>query len=321
MGKSLKISKFMDKYSKRDKSRFLFCYLFVLFPVCQFAIFFIYINFNSILLAFQDSKGAFTMQNFFDVFKAIKGVDNYGLSIGTSLKHSIVLWLWTKIIIFPISIVSTYVLFKRIRFHYFFRVVFAIPGVIGAVIWTSVLKYMVSYDGPVLMLMNSMGIEMSTLVQREGLLGAAETAFPTMVTFTVLSIVGGDVVLTGAFTRVPNEIFESARLDGAGFWTECVKIAIPCVGPTISTILTFALCSVFVADCNVYLYTNGSGEPDASTMGFYFLMLQYRVSTTAAGQQLYNYPAAVGVVVSAITLPFVFFGRWLLDKIFEPVDF
>jgi len=310
----------IKKYGRLDKARFPFIYLCILFPVCQFVVFFVFININSILLAFKNFDGAFSFENIIQVFRGVAdNKDPNGFAIRTALGHSVILWLWSKIVIYPVAVVSTYVLFKRVRWHYFFRVVFSVPSVIGAVIWTTVLRNVSGGAGPIVTLFTNMGINLPNNVLVNGFLKDSGTAFPTLIVFTVVALVGGDVVLTGAFSRVPGEIFESARIDGAGFWRECFQIAIPCVGPTISTILTFALCSFFVADCNVYLYTQGAGGFNTETMGFYFLKLQYDLSL--ANPKRYNYPAAVGVSVSLISVPVVLLGRRLLDKIFQPVEF
>ncbi len=317
----------VPRYSKLDKSRFLFCYLCVLFPVVQFLVFYVYINFNSIALAFQDDSGKFTFETFGTVFKALGG-DSPSVAIGigklgTALKNSSILWFFSKLFVFPISLVSTYILFKRVPGHYAFRLIFMIPAIIGATIWIATLKDISKETGIVVKILDKIGFKVyeDPNIYAGGLLKSPNTAFTTMICYTVFGIVGGDVVLTGALSRVPGEIFESAKIDGAGFWRECVQIAIPCVGPTIATILTFSLCSVFVADCNAFIFTDGeAGNVGAETMGFYFLKLQENVAgdPTKAG---YTYPAAVGMVITMITVPFVLFGRWLLDKLFPPVEF
>lgn len=308
-------------YSKLDRSRFPFIYLCILFPVCQFLVFFVFVNINSILLAFQTDDGAFTLNNFNYVWKAIEGTYQPAAgagAIGTAIKHSVILWLWSKLLIYPVSLVSTYILFKKIKGHYAFRVIFTLPAVIGATIWISTLQGVADYNGILVKICTKLGIPLSNNILSSGFIFNPDTSFTTMVAFTVIGVVGGDVVLTGAFSRVPAEIFESARIDGAGFWRECVQIAIPCVGSTISTILTFALCSFFVADCNAFLFTRGAaGSYNAETMGFYFLQLQLVAKQT----QTYTFPAAVGLVVSLITVPFVLFGRWALDKLFPPTEF
>lgn len=303
-------------YSKFEKRNFLFVYLLIALPVVQFAVCWIYVNLSSIVLTFKATDGSFTFNNIKQVFAAFKGVDRYGLVLGESLLRSLTIWFVSHLLVFPISIITTYILQRRILGHYFWRLCYIIPGLMGSVIWITLMKYIIAYDGIVVSALTKMGVKLPEMVLRNGLLGAESTAFKTVMIIGVLqNLVGNNAVLTGAFARIPEEIYESAKLDGAGFWTECFRIAIPCIWSTIATLTTFALCSVFTADCGVFLYSNGTGEPGMSTVGFHLYLIQYRISLTGAGRASFGYPAALGFVLTCLTLPIVFGGKWLLERV------
>ncbi len=300
---------------------FGFCYALVAIPVIHFLVFWLYVNASSIALAFQDAKGAFTFNNFQTVWDGFVDKDMFGISLKDSLFRSMILWLCGELICFPISIITTYVLAKKIPGHYIFRICYLIPGLIGAIIWTSIVRFMFQYDGPLVALFENLGADLPIGVINNGFFGSEETAFGALLSVRILmGLVGQNAVMTGAFSRVPNELFESARLDGAGFWKECFGIAIPCIWSTLSTLLTFALCSVFTADYNVYLYTDGTGGPGGSmsTIGYQLYNLTYRLSAGTSSN--YGYPAALGVALTLITLPVVLIGRRLLDKVQENVE-
>ena len=307
-------------YSGLERRDFLFAYLLVLFPVVQFLIFWFYVNASSIALAFQDNTGAFTFANFEMVFKGFIDKDMLGVNLGKSLLRSFILWIVGEGLIFPISLVTTYVLTKKIAGHYVFRVIYYIPGLMGSIIWTLLIKEMVSYSGPITKLLVSLGTELPTGALKNGLLRHEDTAFITLLTVrSIMGIVGNNAVLTGAYTRVPDELFESAELDGAGFFTQLFQIAIPCIWSTICTLLTFALCSIFTCDYNVWLFTDGTGGYETSTIGFQLFNLTYRLST-GQGSTGYGYPAALGVVLTVMTLPIVLVGKDLLEKASENVE-
>lgn len=309
------------KYSAYQKKEFPFVYLLIAFPVLQFLVFWLYVNASSIGMAFTTAQGAFTLDNFKNVWEGLTGVDIYGFSLSKVLLRSFVLWVIVNLGVFPISVCTTYVLFRRVKGHYFFRVCFLLPGLVGAVIWTTVVKYMVAYDGPVLEALKAMGVRFSPEVVRNGLFGSAKTAFPTVVAVSVFTgIVGGNAVLTGAFARVPGEIYEVGKLEGLGFWREFFTVCVPCIWPTVSMLFTFSLCTVFTADANTFLYSSGTGEPGMGTMGFYLYYLVLRISN-AGVTTAYNYPAAIGFALTVITLPVVLFGRKLLEKAIEPVEY
>lgn len=314
------------KYSKAEKKRFPFVYALIAFPVLQFFVFWFCVNISSIGYAFLDSKEHFTFQNFIDVFNAFGTVGYYDIHIGKALLKSLILWTISTFVTFPISIITTYVLFRRIRGHYIFRMCYIIPGLMGTVVFVMLIRYMVQWDGPITQIVEKI-IEifklkpLPELARRNGLLGSEETAFPTLVIiYFILGIVGNNAVITGAFSRIPIEIFESAEMDGAGFWTICFKIAIPCIWPTITMLLTFSLCSIFTADCNAFLYTDGTGRFGLQTIGYALYAMTYQISVNGSPEYFaYGYPAALGLVLTLMTLPIVLFGKKILDKLSDNV--
>lgn len=315
------IKNFKYHYSKFEKKDFPFIYLLIALPVLQFAVFWIYVNISSIWLTFQNPNGELTLANIKAVFSAFKNVDRYGLDLSLSLKNSLKLWAIGFFLGFPLSVITTYVLQRRIIGHYVWRICYVLPGLLGSVIWVNLVKYMFTYDGIVVKLLINMGVELPDKVYLSGLLGAKETAMTSVIILNfIMSLAGNNVVLTGAFSRIPEEIYESAALDGAGFWTECFKIGIPCVWSTIAMLLTFKLTGIFTADNGVFLYTNGTGEPGMSTVGFHLYFMQYKISLTGAGRASFGYPAALGFVLTMMTLPIVLIGRRLLEKAQEAVE-
>lgn len=308
-----------NKYSRFERKSFPFVYLMIAFPVLQFAVFWVGVNFSSIGLAFQDTAGSFTFNNIKNVLTGFWGTAMGGYDLLLSLKNSFTIWSVSNLICFPLSIITTYVLYKRILGHYVLRICFIIPSLMGVVMWTSLVKFMVQYNGIVVNALKGLNIKLPDEVLENGLFASRETAFKTILALNVImGFVGNNAVLTGAFSRVPEELYESAELDGAGFWTICFKIAIPCVWSTISMLMIFALCSIFTADANIWLYTQGTGEPGMSTIGFVLYNMTYVISLNGGGS--YGFPAALGLILTLITMPIVLFGRKLLAKIQETVE-
>ena len=310
-----------NKYSRFEKRDFWFVYLLIAFPILQFCIFWVYVNASSILMSFQTATGEWTLLNFKAVFSALNKLDTYGLNFGESLKNSVTLWIINHLICFPITVVTTYILQRKIWGHYVWRVCYIIPSLMGSVVWTSLVKFMVAYDGMIVQSLVALGVELPEMVLRNGLFAAEETAFTSLVLIVmVMGFVGNNAVLTGAYSRIPDEIFESAKLDGAGFWREFISIAVPCVWPTLSTLMTFGLCSLFTSDASVYLYSNGTGKPGMSTVGFHLYAITVKISESSPNSRAYGYPAALGFVLTLMTLPVVLIGRWVLEKVQDSVE-
>ena len=311
-------------YSKFDKKNFPFVYCLILLPILQFAIFWIYVHIDSFALAFQaKGTGEFTLRNFqivFNNFFHSQDVDN---NIGLMMGRSLILWSISNFLAFPIALASTYVLYKRIFGHYAFRVIFSISGIVGAVVWVTMLKLLFNSSGNkivIYILENWFKVQLPVKAANDGLFQCVETAFPTLCAITFIhGIAGGSVIITGAYAKIPPELMEAAKLDGLDFWGSFFHVALPCSWPTISTLLTISLCSILVADGNVYLYTNGSGGYGMNTMGFYLHYLTVKISNNPTNAD-YGYPAAVGIVVSLISVPVVLLGRRIITKVIPTVE-
>ena len=154
------IDNIKKNYSRLERRDFLFAYLIVLFPVAQFLVFWFYVNVSSIGLAFRDGMGNLTVANFEMVWRGFVDKDMLGINLLDSLGRSFTLWIIGEGILFPITLITTYVLTKKIAGHYVFRIIYYVPGLMGSIIWTLLIKEMVGYSGPITKLLLSLGTEL-----------------------------------------------------------------------------------------------------------------------------------------------------------------
>jgi multiple sugar transport system permease protein len=307
-------------YSEFEKRDFFFAYLLCLIPVAHFCVFWLYTNFSSITLAFTDRHGNLTTSYLESVIESLLNgkIGNNGFVMAQSLKRSLFLWFFSNLVCYPLGLMTVYVLTCKIRGHFVYRISEILPSLLGSVIWSIVMQLMLTYNGPVVSLLQNMNIELPKTILRNGLLAEASTAFPSLVVIMFMgSIVSNSPIMTGAFSRIGDELLESAELDGAGFWRQFITIAIPAVWPTITTTMVFKLTGFFTADCGVFLYTNGTGQPDCSTIGFEMFYMQNQL---AEGGGSYGYPSAFGLVLTFITFPICIFGRWGLERLCDTIE-
>ena len=171
-------------YSRREKKDVIFALCLLAFPIIQFIVFYLFVNLNTAILAFQDIKGDFTLANFERLFKLLSEKGSNSLSM--SLARSLITFSVGTFITFPVSIFITYALFKKIPGEMFFRITFFLPSLLGQVIMTTMYRYIVDATGPVLKLVQMLNINVDAHVLRDGLLGNIKTAFPTILVFGFL---------------------------------------------------------------------------------------------------------------------------------------
>lgn len=315
-----KRKKLLSGYSADDKRKFPFVYLMLLFPVAQMLVFWFYVNVSGIAMSFQDAEGNWSFDSFRRVINGVaSGSDVNGFNVLSMLWKSVFIWFQSNIVSWILSLVITYILAKHMIGSKFFRVVYMIPGLLGSVLTVAIFKNLYDYNGIITELVKKLGIKLPSSVMRDGLLASEKTAFITIqLQGFIWGLAGGNLIITGAYMRIPDEIFESATLEGCGFFRECFQIAIPCVWPTLSTMMIFSLCSIFTADSSFYLYSSGTGGRGLNSIGFYLYYMNVEI---ARGSTDYAYPSAFGLLITLITVPVVLFGTWLLNKIQDDVDF
>lgn len=291
-------------------------------PFLFFLVFWVYVNFSSVVIAFQDDFGKFTFQNFSDVFNAFGDKDMYGWNLGAILWRTVRLWFYVNLLCVLPSLFSTYVLYKKIPGHYVFRVIFMIPTVLAGIVWAMIMKNMVSVGGPILLLAEAFGIEIPYEISVTGsLLASSQTAYITIVIINLIPhIIGFNMIISGAYARIPQELFEVGKLEGVNFVREFFAVSMPMVWPTIVVAMISNLSTIFTLEGNVFLYTMGNYE--TGTMGFYIYYLTYKIAGTAdTGFVSYGYPAAIGLTITCFTIPVVLFGKYVLEKMVETVEY
>ena len=310
---------FRRNYNIEDRKAHLFCYCMIFLPFLSFLVFWLYTNIDSILLGFQDAHGNFTLEHFEAFFKAFKGMDHRGYNITEMLLRSLCVWALARLMFIP-SILSTYILFKKLPGHFIFRTIFMVPGILSGIVWTLVMKNLVGVGGPVLVIAEKLGVEIPLEIQMKGLLGSTETAFITLNIINCLpAFFAFNFVISGAFSRIPEELFEVGKLEGVGFVKEFFAVSIPLIWGTLVISIMGWFATIFTADNGAFLYT--SGEYDTATMGYYFFILKKEISDSAGAETLYGYPSAVGFAVTVVTVPIVLISRHFLEKLYTDVAY
>lgn len=321
--KQTKISFKKQHYSIMEKKDFPFVALILAFPIAQILLCWVYVNIQSIFLAFTDGAGNLSTASIKRLIDAlVLRKDHNGYDIIALLGKSSFIWLVGQITGYTVSMFTTYMLARHTIGHKIFRIIYMVPGLVGGVVMSTIWKELYAGQGTLVKLFLDMGVDLPRAVIKNGFLGHESTAFPTlMIQNIIMGLAGGGMILTGTFMRIPTEIFESAELDGCGFFRETFQIAIPCAWPTISTMFVFGMTGVFTGDLGFYLYSDGTGKFGMQSIGYYMYTLRVTITQVKDATYLYGYVSAFGMFLTLITLPFVLLSRWLLGKMQEDVGF
>ncbi|MBE5752254.1 MAG: sugar ABC transporter permease [Clostridiales bacterium] len=303
------------KQKTRD-TVFAWCLLIV--PITHFLLFWLYVNIDSVLLAFQhQTTGEWGFDNFTRFFNQFKRDWAANSTIKVAIENTFITAFLNMFVVEPLVIFVAYVLFKKYFGHMFFRVAFYIPGIVGTVVTTIMLGHILDATGPIVLWGQSLGIEWGNGVLQDGLLNNSETARSTFHITAVLGISGQTVLLlTGAYQKIPTDLFDVGRLEGIGMFNEFMKLIVPCSWSTIGVMWVMTFASVWGNYQRVMLLTDGAND----TNNFAYYMFASSLNATK-GAESYNYPAAMGVLLTAIVAPLTLLLRWLSTKIVPDVEF
>ena len=292
----------------RKVQRGIFIGLMLSVALIQFAIFWVYVNFDSILMAFRmNTKDGiiWTFKNFERFFREYK-IPAKELSL--ALKNTLSLFVVGTLIGLPTSLLFSYYLYKKVLFAKFFRVVFFLPSIISAVVLVTLFRYLLKESGPINTILSA--ITNKTIVI--AWIIDEQYSMKTILFYVFWTGFGSNIVLfTGAIHRIPQDILDYAKIDGVSMTRELIQIIVPLIWPTLSTVLVFASAGLFTNSGPILLFTEGQFK--TMTIG-YFIFDQVQNNS-------YYYPAAIGLVFTAIGFPIVIIVKWLLGKVLDDVEY
>src|SRR3954469_6904448 len=76
------------------------------------------------------------------------------------------------------------------------------------------------------------------------------------------------LIALAGLQSVPTELYEAARIDGAGRWAQFRNVTLPMISPVLFYNLIIGLISTCQYFTQAYVLTNGRGDPDNATLFF-----------------------------------------------------
>ena len=196
---------------------------------------------------------------------------------------------------------------RHLHFSGVFRVLFFLPYVVpfvaGVFIWQSMLN---PDTGWVNLVLQAIGIS-----KPPAWLEDPTWVYPGLAIMGIWGIGAGIIVYLAGLQGIPTDLYEAARIDGAGAWASLRHITVPMMTPVIFYTIVLAVVEVLQYFLVPLVLQGGTGEPGGSTM-FYNLYLYKNFFTF----QNMSYGATLAWLLFAISLviTLVLFGtarRWV----------
>jgi multiple sugar transport system permease protein len=182
---------------------------------------------------------------------------------------------------------------RHLRGSSIFRVLFFLPYVVpfvaGVLIWGGMLE---TNSGWVNGFLRILGVE-----DPPAWLDDPGWIYPGLVIMGVWGIGAGMIVYLAGLKGIPSELYDAARIDGAGGWGVLRHITVPMMSPVIFYTLILAIVEVLQYFLVPLVLKNGTGEPGGSTLFFNLYLYKNFFSF-----QNMSYGATLAWLLFAITL-------------------
>lgn len=271
-----------------NKSKGLRRFLFIcLAPaVILFFIFMILPTFNVFRMSFFE-KGAYTPNETF------VGLKNFKMLIADtkfirSMQNMILLVVIVTIITFAVALIFAGILTReRIKGQNFFRIIFYIPNILSVVVIAGIFSAIYKPENGMLNSIIGLFYKMKDPILWKG----ESLVMVSLIIAMIWQAIGYYMVMyMASMSSVPESLYESASLDGAGRLTQFFQLTLPLIWTNIRTTLTFFIIST-INMAFLFVKAMTSGGPNGASE----VALSYMYSQKDAG--LYGYSMAIGVVI------------------------
>ena len=316
MRKTLNSKSVADKQEsmkQNQKSALVFYISMVSLPLIHFAIFYVAVNLNSVLLAFKRydfDTGEFIFVGLNNFTKFLNDITAQG-TLSTAVGNSLILYVVSLIVGIPLTLVFSFYIYKKMLAHKIFRIILFLPSIVANVAMVIMYTFFVERLIP--------AFASSVFnVQMSGPLSSADTQFGAILFFNIWAGFGGGILMYGsAMSRIPEDIVEYSRIDGFSYMNEFVHITLPLISQTISTFLVVGVAAIFTNQASLYSFYGSRAGHHLQTIGYNLFIKVIGDSSISE----YPYAAAGGLIFTLIAAPLTLFVRWILDKVLPDTEY
>ena len=284
---------------------YVFYIVMLAWPVLQFAVFYIGVNFNSFLLAFKkidvfNNTTVFTTANIKNALSLLR----HDEGMRSMTFYSLVSYAVSLVISVPLGLLFSFYIAKKMKGAGFFRVILFLPSILPAIVLVVIFRYFVE-EGLESFLVQFMG-----KTSRLGLLSDKKTRFYVVLFYSIWISFGTSVLMyANKMSGIAPEVLEAAQLDGATGMKEFLHIHLPLVFPTLTIFLYTGIGGIFINQLNLYSFFGMQAREQ--TFGYFLYVQAKRVDGNIA-----EYPmvAAYGLLFTVIAVPLTLLVKWLLEK-------
>lgn len=293
----------MKKTRKKiSKTQIIFILVTLAPAVLHLLIFWAGVQVQTFVMAFTDERtGNFTLTgNFVTVIKSMTSSVSV-FPLVEAFRNTFIFFI-VQMVMMPLTIFAAYMLYKKMAGSAVLRVILYLPGAVSSIMMALVYQQLMMSDGPIVYFFNEV-LHLNLSVPF-----ITESPLALIIVYDIwIGLGGGLIIWLGAMSRIPTDVLEYGRLDGIGTVREFTNIVLPLIWPTFVTMMTLALIGIFNSTGSVLIFTEG--QYGTYTINYLFYDIVYKGETTK-----FNFSAALGLMLTVLTVPIVVGGRVIMNK-------
>ena len=294
------------KKRTRKASELIFYTCIVSLPFLQFLLFYLYVNFDTFVMSFQqydytsNKFYGFSLSNYKEVFTSVaseSGVLRY------ALKNTLLIWSFQILVGFPISMFVSFYIYKKMPCSKVLINIMMIPSMLSSLVTALIFKYMADRLVPHI-------YSLFTGEKIIGLLANYDTVYWTLMIWTMWGSLTNYLLLAyGTMNGINESLVEATALDGASYLKEFIHVTLPCIYPTIVVWLTESVAGFFTLQIGQFPLFGSSASSDLYTFGYYTY-----IKLLSRNYGDFAFLSAMGVLMTLIAMPITLLFKRALEK-------
>jgi multiple sugar transport system permease protein len=233
---------------------------FLLFTLGPFVVSF-YLSFTEYKLV--DAPSWIGLKNYDTMFSSLWS-DEGDIQVWTSLRNTVYYTVFHVPLTMLLAFFVALLLNSDVRGMPLFRTMFYLPSITAGVATAILWLWLLNPNGLVNYGLRLVGIEGPRWF------GSTAWAMPGLILMSLWSIGGTIIIYLAGLQGVPQQLYDAASIDGAGWWARLRHVTVPLMTPTIFFTMVIGLIASFQIFTPALVITDGG--PGTSTL-FYLLHL------------------------------------------------
>ncbi len=304
--------KVLTNKDKRKLLKILFYSCVIALPLLQFFVFYIMVNVNSIVLAFQEydffgNSKIVGLQNFESAFEKLFNSAEFKTIAG----NSAIAYVCNLFVGLPLAIIFSFYIFKKGFLSKTFRTILYMPQIVSGLVLITAYKIFLDYGMPAI-LKPILGTTIEPIYSNY------EARFGAVLFYNIWASFGSGVLMySSAMANVNESVIEASEVDGIGYFGQLWHIVIPMCFSTISTFIIVGVAGFFTNSMGWFGFEGAHVDSEFQTFGYYLYRgIQQTTSNPTAWPEL----SAFGLVFTLFVAPVTFGVKYLLGKYGPRVD-